>query len=404
MSLRSIHSFITRSGMATRMLAALLLLAGCSGGDLATVEPAEVNVITVQAASAPVPVEFPAQTEAVRSVEIRPQVSGIIKRQLFREGELTRAGDLLFEIDPQPLEVALMQARASLAQAEASLINAEQSYARAKPLAEQDAISQQELEAAEAAARGNAASVAAARAAVRQAELNLDYTKIRSPLNGFIGEANIKVGGLVTQNQTLLATVSTIDPIYVILNVSERGFLNWIGEHPGESIRSGTGKQGMRYTMLLSNGDTYPHPGIFNFIDRSVDPQTGTLRVRIQFPNKDQLLRPGQFVRIRFPGRVIDDAIVIPQRAVLSTQDMKYVFIVTPAGKIESRDVVMGERLKNGWIVRAGLKPGDRVVVDGIQKVQPGAAVKIVELPAPAPAPTAATGSSPAQPIAQGAK
>jgi RND family efflux transporter MFP subunit len=359
-----------------------LLLSGCGHEGTGAAAPVEVNVVTATPAAVPVPVEFPAVTEAVRSVEIRAQVSGIVRRQAFTEGAQIRKGDLLFEIDPQPHEVALMQARATLAQAEASRINAQQNYERARPLAEQDAISQQELEAAEAAARGTEASVEAARAAMRQAELNLEYTQIRSPFDGFIGEAAIKIGGLVSANQTLLATVSSIDPVYATFNISERGYLNWVAEHPDESIRTATATRELPYTMTLSNGQTYPHPGVFNFVDRTVDAQTGTLRVRIEFPNREQVLRPGQFVRIHFPFRTVEDAIVIPQRAVLTTQDLKYVFVVTPAGKLESRDVVMGERLKVGWIVRAGLKAGDKVVVDGMQKVHPGDLVRPVELPA----------------------
>lgn len=377
-------AFASRPGKFCRgalLLLAAGILTGCGDEESPAPPPVEVNVVTVSGTDTPVPVEFPAQTEAVRTVEIRPQVSGIVKRQVFKEGELVRAGDLLFEIDPQPLQVALLQARATLAQAEAALVNAEQSYHRAKPLHEQDAISTQELEAAEASARGNAASVEAARAAVRQAELNLGYTEIRSPLDGFIGEANIKVGGLVTQNQTLMASVSTIDPIYVAVNISERGYLNWIGEPASASVGTGAGKLNLRYTMLLANGSEYPAPGRFNFIDRSVDIQTGTIRMRLEFPNKEQALRPGQFVRIRFPASVMHDAIVIPQRAVLSTQDQKYVFVVTPEGKAESRDVTMGMRLKVGWIVQQGLKHGDKVIVDGIQKVHPGSVVTATELP-----------------------
>jgi membrane fusion protein (multidrug efflux system) len=384
---------------------AAAVLTGCKDKGAADQPPVEVNVVTTKAVDTPVPVEFPAQTEAVRTVEIRPQVSGIVKRQLFKEGELVKAGDLLFEIDPQPLQVSLLQARAALAQSQAALVNAEQNYARAKPLAEQDAISKQELEAAEASARGNAASVEAAQAAVRQAELNLDYTLIRSPLNGFIGEAAIKVGGLVTQNQTLMASVSTIDPIFVALNISERGYLNWLGEHPDESIRTGEGKLNLRYTMLLANGQEYAEPGRFNFIDRAVDQQTGTIRMRLQFPNKDQMLRPGQFVRIRFPATVSSGAIVLPQRAVLSTQDMQYVFVVLPDNKIQSRDVTMGSRLRNGWIVKSGLKPGEKVVVDGLQKVHPGGTVKPVELPPETDIPRAAAAPA-AKPASkpQGAK
>lgn len=380
-------SFSTRSpgiyrlGAGLFLLLATSLLSACKDKGVADAPPVEVNVVTTTGVDTPVPVEFPAQTEAVRTVEIRAQVSGIVKRQLFKDGAIIKAGDLLFEIDPQPLQVALMQARATLAQAEAGRINAEQNYARAKPLAEQDAISKQELEAAEAAARGNAASVAAAQAAVRQAELNLDYTQIRSPLDGYIGEANIKAGGLVTQNQTLMASVSTIDPIFVAINISERAYLSWVGENPGESIRTGVGKLNLRYTMALVNGDIYPEPGRFNFIDRTVNVETGTIRIRLQFPNKEQTLRPGQFVRIRFPAQTLPSAIVLPQRAVLSTQDVKYVFVVTPDNKVEARDVVMGSRLRTGWIVKEGLKPGEKVVVDGIQKVRAGATVKPLELP-----------------------
>ena len=368
----------------------ILILAACSSKPAPPPPaPVDVSVITATPKPASVSIEYVAQTEALNTVEIRPRVGGLLESEAVQEGSPIHKGQLLFTIDPQPYEAALAQSKAALAQAQAALEQADRDLARVQPLSTIDAVSQQELDAAIARRDANRASVEAARAALKTAELNLGYTRLYSPIDGTLGRAQLKVGGLVTAYQTLLATVYSIDPMYVNFSLSEQRVLELQRQY-GRPITQSS-KTPPTFKVLLADGSEYPYPGKLNFIDAAVDQRTGTLGVRLELPNPQKLLRANQFARVRISSAEIPDALVVPQRAVQDLQGKSFLWLVDAEGKAMQRDVVMGARLGGDWLVQSGLKPGDVVVVDGVQKLKPGRAVKAEPLaPVQPPAPVAA--------------
>ncbi|GAC1627234.1 MAG: efflux RND transporter periplasmic adaptor subunit [Nevskia sp.] len=379
-------------------LTASLLLAACSGKTAPPPPaPVDVSVITATPRPASTSIDYVAQTEALNTVEIRPRVGGLLESEAVQEGSPIHKGQLLFTIDAQPYEAALAQAKAALAQAQAALDQADRDLARVQPLSAIDAVSQQELDAAIARRSANRASVEAARAALKTAELNLGYTRLYSPIDGTLGRAQLKVGGLVTAYQTLLATVYSIDPMYVNFSISEQRVLE-LQRRFGRPITQ-SAKMPPTFKVLLADGSEYPYPGKLNFIDAAVDQRTGTLGVRLELPNPQKLLRANQFARVRIASAEIPDALLVPQRAVQDLQGKNFLWLVDADGKAAQRDVVMGARLGGDWLVQSGLKPGDVVIVDGVQKLKPGRPVKaeplagqqIATAPAATPAPTAKT-------------
>lgn len=377
------------SVLAVMIPAALVTLAACSGKP-APPPPAPVSVSVITAAPRPasIALDYVAQTEALNTVEIRPRVGGLLESEVAQEGAPVRKGQLLFTIDPQPYEAALAQAKATLAQAQAALDQAMRDLARVQPLSTIDAVSQQELDAAVAKRDANRASVEAARAALKTAELNLGYTKLYSPIDGTLGRAQLKVGGLVTAYQTLLATVYSIDPMYVNFSLSEQRVLELQREY-GRPITQAS-KTPPSFHVLLADGSEYPYPGKLNFIDAAVDQRTGTLGVRLELPNPQKLLRANQFARVRIASSEIPDAMLVPQRAVQDLQGKNFLWLVDADGKAVQRDVTMGARIGGDWLVQSGLKPGDVVVVDGVQKLKPGRPVQAEPMTAPAAAAAAA--------------
>lgn len=366
----------------------------------AAAAPQEVTVTKAVPHSIPIVAERVGQTQAVQTVEVRSRVGGTVEKIAFEEGRIIERGDLMFVIDRQPLEAALAQAKANLLQARAAYIRSRQELARVRPLAEEDAVSQQELEAAVAGEAGDNAAVEAAKAAVTQAQLNLGYTTIHAPISGLVGTAEVRVGSLVSQNQTLLATISELDPIYVTFNIPERDYLEWVKRHPKEAVGGGDAARAIDFRVVLADESIYPHQGTFDLADRNIDPKTGTLALRVKFPNPDQVLRPGQFVRLRYAARENPDAIMIPQRAVQEIQGRRSVYVAGPDGKAEFRGVVIGERVGNDIIIEQGVSPGDMVIVDGVQKIRPGAPVKPVPLAAESKPRDAAVPSSSLPPSA----
>jgi membrane fusion protein (multidrug efflux system) len=334
-----------------------------------------VAVTAIKLVAHPVAVseEYPAQFEASNTVEIRPRVGGVLERQAAVEGQHVKSGQILFEIDPEPYRAALAQAQAALAQAEAAKAQAIRDLARAKPLSEIDALSQRELDAAEAANSATAAQVRAAEAAVRTAELNLGYTVVRAPIDGVMSRAQIRIGGLVTAYATLLTTVYQTDPMYVNFSIGEQRLLQLqheLGRAPDQ--RNPSKRQ---FRVLLADGEEVPTPAALNFVDAAVDLRTDTLAVRLQIPNSNELLRAGQYARVVVDARSRPDALVVPQRAVLELQDKNYVWVVDGDGKAQTRDVAMGARVGNDWLVEKGLAAGDTVIVDGVQRLRPGTPV-----------------------------
>jgi membrane fusion protein (multidrug efflux system) len=336
--------------------------------------PAGGSVVAVVEHAVPVYGQYVGQTEAVKTVEIRARVEGFLEQQLVLDGVDVKAGDVLFVIDQRPFRVALENARAQLARDEARLANARQVAARYRPLYVRQAVSRQELEQAEADEKAAAATLDVSRAAVEQAELNLGYTTVRSPVTGRMGKAEVRVGSLVGKGEaTLLATVSTVDPMYVTFSVSEREALQVWRHRPAEmSMRPGPSG----ITLTLPDDTAYPHQGRLDFVDRAVDPRTGTLALRAAFPNPERLLRPGQYVRLRILLEERPRAPVVPQAAVQESQGAASLFVVGAGQTVEARAVRMGPRLGTLWVVEDGVKPGEHVVVKGLQQIRPGMRVE----------------------------
>ena len=360
------------------LAATVLALAACSGnsGPPPAPPPPEVGVIKTVAQPVTVYEDYVAQTEAVDTVEIRARVGGILERQAFVDGAKVKKGDLLFVIDPQPFVAALAQAKAALALAQANHVNSRQVLERIRPLLADKAISQQDLDAAVAREGVDAANTEAAKAQVKTAELNLDYATIRASRDGVISKALIKPGGLVNASTTLLTTLYSIDPIYVNFTVSEQRLLD-LQKRLAGGLDAQKGKS-LPYRLKLVDGSDYKFSGRLNFVDAAVDPKSGTLQVRLSVPNPNQSLRSGQFMRVVVPALENPDAIRVPQQAVQEMQGKRSVFVVDGDNKVAFREIVANTRLENDWVVEGGLKPGETVIVEGINKVRPGMPVKPV--------------------------
>jgi len=374
--LNAYPNFHIRRGVAASLsLAALIALAGCNGkSGPPAFPPPDVNVIKVATEPVTIFEEYVGQTEAVDTVEVRARVSGLLEKQAFEDGGRVAAGSVLFIIDPQPYKAALDQAKAALALAQAQHLNSKQQLERVRPLAKERALSQQDLDTAVAKEAIDAATEEAARAQVRTAELNLDYTTIRAPRDGVISKALIKAGGLVNASTTLLTTLYSVNPIYVNFTVSELKLLELqrdLNRNPNDT----KGKL-PAFKLRLADGSEYKLPGKINFVDTAVDSKTGTLQVRVQVPNPDSLLRAGQLVRVIMPSLTQKEAFRIPQQAVQEMQGKRSVLVVDGENKAQFREVVANSRSGNDWIVESGLQPGEMVIVEGTGKSRPGAPVK----------------------------
>jgi membrane fusion protein (multidrug efflux system) len=335
--------------------------------------PVAVKVAPVFRKTVPILVENVGQTRGSVEVEIRARVEGFLDRVAFEEGRAVKKGDLLYEIDPKAYQAALDRAKGQLATAQAGHVKAQNDVARYKPLVEKNAISRQEYETAVSMEEAGRAQVVAAEAGVRAAELDLSYTKLFSPIDGIAGKTEVKAGALVGRGQsTLLTTISTIDPIRARFALSERDYLTIVRKY--RSDPDGKGPEAP-FEMALSDGSIHPHKGTFVFIERLVDPTTGTIMVEVSFPNPELIVRPGQFAKVRVPIDTLADAILVPQRAVTELQATWSVAAVSRDNKVEMRPVKIGIRFGNLWQIESGLKPDDRIVVEGVQKVRNGVTV-----------------------------
>jgi membrane fusion protein (multidrug efflux system) len=372
---------ISRPAIAGALAAAILVaIAACGRG--APPAPRHVGVNAVRLVAHPISVteEYPAQIEASNTVEIRPRVGGVLERQSAVEGQHVHAGQILFEIDPEPYRAALAQAQATLAQTEAAQAQAVRDLARAKPLAGIDALSQRELDAAEAANAATAAEVRAAQAAVKTADLNLGWTTVRAPIDGEMSRALIRIGGLVTANNTLLTTLYQTDPMYVNFSIGEQRLLQLqheLGRPPDQRNRSKR-----QFRVYLADGSEIPTPAELNFVDAAVDIRTDTLPVRLAVPNPNGLLRAGQYAKVTVDAQAPPSALSVPQRAIQELQDKRFVWIVDADGKAQPRNVELGPRVGEEILIQSGVASGDTVVVDGMQKLKPGTPVD-VDLRAP---------------------
>ncbi len=351
----------------------LFIACGCTQKKSAPAPPPPaVSVIRTAATPIVIYEDYAAQTEAVDAVEIRARVGGILERQAFRDGAHVKRGDLLFVIDQQPFITAQQQSHANLGQAEASWHNSQRNLARLRPLLTDAAVSQQDVDAATARERADAAAVAAAQAQLRQARINLGYTTIRAPRDGVMSRALIKTGGLVNASATLLATLYSIDPMYVNFTINEEklaGLQKQFDLH---------GRNTLPFRIKLADGSDYPHAGKLDFIDTAVDPRNGTLQMRLSLPNPEGRLRSGQFVHVAVPAREARNAILVPQKAVQELQGKQSVFVVGPDNKAVYRGITAKVRSGNDWIVEQGLQSGELVVVEGTGKIKPGSVVKPV--------------------------
>jgi len=331
-------------------------------------------VTTVQPQDVPRVLERVATLDGFINANINAQVQGYIISRDYTEGSILKKGDLLFQIDPRPFEAALAQAKGTLAKDKANQAKSDADEKRALDLFKKKVISDQERDTAIAAAGSNRANVEADEAAVQQAELNLGYTKITAPIDGVAGFANNQVGDLVNPTSGPLTTVSQIDPIKAVVTAGEGPFTDFVSRHPDPEERNAYVKS-LDFELILGNGEVYPQKGKFYALDRSLDVKTGSIRYEVTFPNPGDILRPGQFGKVRFVADMKKGAMVIPQEAVNELQGSYQVAVVGDDNKVSIRPVKMGERIGAMWEVTEGLKPGDRVVVQGLQKAREGSTV-----------------------------
>ncbi len=370
------------NGMSGFILAVLLTgisLVGCTEEKKAAVPlpPPEVEVAEVIQRDVPVYQEWVASMDGLVNATILAQVQGYLTKQNYKEGDLVKKGTLLFEIDPRSFQAALDEARAALAKQQAVLQTAQANLKRILPLAAANAVSQRDKDNAVGSVQSAEAQVLASQAQVRKAELDLGFTKISSPIDGIAGAAKAQMGDLVgTPQARELTTVSTVNPIKVYVPISEREYLQAVEKSKPEK-RSDADRTS--FDLILADGSTWPQKGTFSFADRQVDPQTGTIKVAILFPNPENLLRPGQYAKVRALMGTAKGALLVPQRAVGELQGRYQVAVVEADNTVRIRGVTAGERFDNLWLIREGLKPGDRVVAEGTQKV--GEGVKVTPKP-----------------------
>jgi membrane fusion protein (multidrug efflux system) len=337
----------------------------------------EVLVTTVQPRDVPRVLERVATLDGFINANINAQVQGYIISRDYQEGGLVKKGDLLFQIDPRPFEAALAQAKGTLMKDQATQAKAEADQKRAEDLFARKVISDQERDTAIAAAKSSSANVEADEAAVKTAELNLGYTRIIAPIDGLAGFANSQVGDLVGPAlATPLTTVSQVDPIKAIVTVGEGGLTDFFARYPETEKRQALLKS-IDFDLILAGGTVFPQKGKFYALDRNLDPKTGSIRYYVTFPNPDALLRPGQFGKVRFVPDAVHNALVIPQEAVTELQGKFQVAVVDENNKVSIRPVKMGERIGGLWQVTEGLKPGDKVIVQGLQKAREGSTVAV---------------------------
>lgn len=366
-----------RAGLASSLVLALSA-AGCTKAPPPAPPPAEVSVVTVTPRTIDEVPEFVGSVESSRSVPVRAQVTGVIVARPFVEGAAVKAGDVLYRIDPRTYEAAYRSAQARLAEAEARVTNAEANLARLKPLLADNAISRQDYDNAEAEAKQARAGVEDARGAVDATRKAFEDTDVRAEISGRVGKAELEVGTRVRGTDDVLTTIDVLSPVYVTFSPTGQQLLDWRRDPRASRLLAPGGAA--RVEAVLSDGTTLPVQGRIDFIDPVLNPATGAQTFRASFPNADRLLLPGQFVRIRVLGLVRDNAILVPQRAVLQQMGRQLVFVVAPGDTVQAREVEATSWSGDQWLIARGLGAGDRVVVDGIQKIGPGRPVRPVPL------------------------
>jgi membrane fusion protein (multidrug efflux system) len=379
-----------------------LLVAGCGERPQMNPGPPQVSVITVQPERTPRIADLPGRVDAVRDAQIRARVTGIVQKITFKQGGDVKENDLLFKIDPSQYKAAYDQAAAQLKQAQADLFSAKALADRYAPLVKANAVSKQEYDNAVASYRQADAAVAAAKANVQSASINLGYTDVVSPISGRIGKPLVTEGALVeASSATQMALVQQLDPIYVDFTQSTTDLAALRKAFAAGQLQK-IGNDAAQAHIVLEDGSEYAHAGKLLFTGITVDPTTGQVNLRAEFPNPDQVLLPGMYVRVRLTQGIADQALLVPQQALQRTPDGTQSLMLVKDGKIDQVSVTTGEAIKGRWIINSGLKAGDVVVVEGFQKVRPGAPVKVSQWNAGQPAAPAAGQGAPAQGAPQG--
>jgi len=351
----------------------VITAAGCKKAAPATPPPPIVQVMAVVATNVPLHTEFIGQLDSPQNVEVRARVEAFVDKVLFTEGTEVQAGAPLFALDKKPFEEQLAAANGMLAEASASLNKYEKDVARLTPLAAKRAIPQQDLDNAVASVDVGKANVLSAKARVVSAEIDLGYCDVTAPLAGLIGAKQVSVGSLVGKGEpTLLATISQLDPIWFYCNISEVQYLT----AESEGRRAGKKVEDLPVALILGDGSVHKDLGKFVFIDRAVDVKTGTLRVRAEFSNPGKVLRPGMFARIKVDRGARPDSILVPERAVTELQGKNFVWVISTDSKASQRAVKVGETLGENLLILEGLKAGERIITEGLQKVREGAVVQ----------------------------
>ena len=384
------HKRLFAIATSAALLGVALLAAGCSRKPAQTGPAApEVQVTTVQPRDVPRVLERVATLDGFINANINAQVQGYIISRDYKEGSIVKKGDLLFQIDPRPFDAALAQSKGTLAKDQANWAKADADQKRAIDLFNKKVISDQERDTATAAAGSSKANVEADDAAVKQAEINLGYTKITAPIDGVVGFANNQVGDLVGPSTGPLTTMSQIDPIKANVTAGESAFTDFFSRYP-DSVQREALLKSIDFELILGDGKVYPGKGKFYALDRNLDPKTGSIHYYVTFPNPDATLRPGQYGKVRFVPDTVQNALVVPQEAVTELQGNFQVAVVDQDNKVNIRPVKTGERIGAMWQITDGLKPGDKVVVEGVQKARQGATVTVKEwTPPQSPAPQA---------------
>ncbi len=380
------------SRLAFVVSAGLAGMVACKKTEAPPPPPPVVEVAPVIQKDVPIYEDWIGTLDGFVNAQIRPQIEGFLLRQVYKEGTLVRSGDTLFELDPRQFQAAYDQAKGNLSQYQAMLANARTKVARYTPLAAQKAVSQQELDDAITQERTAQANVEATRAALEKAQINLGWTKVVSPIDGVSGIAKAQVGDLINA-QTVMTTVSQVNPIKVYFNPSEVQYMSWVARHGPltKTIEAGASLEKGTLELLLADGSVYGHRGKPFLAGREVDVKTGTIQLAGVFPNPENLLRPGQYGKVRVAMELKKGALLVPQRAVSELQGQFQVAVVGSENKVEIKAVETGPRVGSLWVIEKGLAPGDRIIVEGASKVRPGMEVNPKAVPAeepPAAAPT----------------
>jgi membrane fusion protein (multidrug efflux system) len=390
-------SVLTLKALGCTVLGGLVLLAGCEKPQTPAPPPPEVTLLGVKAADTAVTFEFVGTTVSSQQVEVRARVNGFLDERLYTEGSIVKQGDVMFRMDAKPFQAELEAAKAALAEQQARLWTAQANLKRVKPLAKANAVSKKELDDAQGTVNAAAAAVEMAKADVETAKLNLGYTTIYAPVTGVSSFARIQNGAYVNQQNSLLTYVAQLDPIWVDFSISEDEMLSLRRQMAEGSLRRPENDQ-YHVELVMADGSVYPQTGRIFFRDANYNTETGTFLVRATFSNPDDMLRPGQFVRVHVKGAIRPNAILVPQRAVLQGAQGFFVWIVDDENHAQIRNVEVGDWQGDNWFITQGLSIGDRVVTDGLVRLAKGISVKVVAArdsgQATKPAAAAASGAS----------